>query len=373
MISQLQHFIDSTFSKIDPRKSLLFCQMVNGLIKERTVNLAKIAMHCSYKSSAVEACYRRLQRGIDNFPLDQSQIAELIMSHMPGQIFLALDRTNWKLGSFEINILTLAAVYKGSSFPLFWNLLDHKGNSSLEDRTELLDQFIELFGKDCVAGLLADREFAGFDWLRELDFRGITFHIRVKNNVKIGRYGSELVGPKHEFGSLAPNEKIILPGLRKIGSGKNQISCFVSAAKSKDNDLVVILSNKNNEVAMDNYALRWGIETMFGHLKTRGYNLESTRLKDKDNISNLMILLAFAVFWTFKIGEWVNEFVPIKFNKKGVLRTSIFRYGLNLLIKAKNAFKKLLVSILTPGHHPPPPKKLLITVGYITSETFVME
>jgi hypothetical protein len=44
---------------------------------------------------------------------------------------LAMDRTNWKFGETNINVLTLATVYEGVAFPVLITVLDKHGNSQL--------------------------------------------------------------------------------------------------------------------------------------------------------------------------------------------------------------------------------------------------
>jgi len=52
--------------------------------------------------------YKRIQRLFRTFPLDFSIVARFIVSRLPdGQHLLTLDRTNWKLGQTNINILVL--------------------------------------------------------------------------------------------------------------------------------------------------------------------------------------------------------------------------------------------------------------------------
>lgn len=109
-------------------------------------------------------------------------VARLILNFLEGPVLLALDRTNWNFGKFEINILVLSAVYKGCSFPLFWTFLPHKGCSSQDDRINLIKVFLEEFGADRIEALVADREFIGPEWLNFLDKNGVTFHVRLRNN-----------------------------------------------------------------------------------------------------------------------------------------------------------------------------------------------
>ena len=81
-----------------------------------------------------------------------------------GQWYLSMDRTNWRWGKSDINILMLGIVFKGTAIPIYWMLLDKRGNSDTPDRVALIQMFIDHFGKNCIKGVLADQEFVGKDW-----------------------------------------------------------------------------------------------------------------------------------------------------------------------------------------------------------------
>jgi len=85
---------------------------------------------------------------------------------------LTLDRTNWRWGKKNINILVLAVVYKGIAIPIYWLLLNKRGNSNTRERIALLKRFIKHFGKTRIIRLLADREFIGKDWFAWLKQEG---------------------------------------------------------------------------------------------------------------------------------------------------------------------------------------------------------
>ena len=94
------------------------------------------------------------------------------------------------------------------------------------------------------------------------------------------------------------------------------------------------------------YGKRWGIETLFGLLKTRGFcevassevasdaradRLESTHFRDGERLSKLISLMTLALCWAIKTGEWLHQHQPIKVKKHGRKAKSIFRYGLDYL------------------------------------------
>jgi hypothetical protein len=74
---------------------------------------------------------------------------------------LILDRTNEEFGKAKINFLMLSVLGNGWSIPILWLLLPKKGNSNEEERIELMNRFIAIFGKGVIYDLLADREFIG--------------------------------------------------------------------------------------------------------------------------------------------------------------------------------------------------------------------
>lgn len=74
----------------------------------------------------------------------------------------------------------LAVVYKGIAIPIYWVLLNKKGNSNTRERIALMKRFIKHFGSQNIMRVLADREFIGSDWLKWLQSKNIDFGIRIK-------------------------------------------------------------------------------------------------------------------------------------------------------------------------------------------------
>ena len=105
----------------------------------------------------------------------------------------------------------------------------------------------------------------------------------------------------------------------------------VMGVRKGDGEYVIVVSSEETETILSDYALRWKIETMFGCLKTRGFNLESTHVKEKERLEKLVALLAIAYCWAFIIGEWIAKLEPLKVKKHGRLSKSVFRRGLDYL------------------------------------------
>ncbi len=109
--------------------------------------------------------------------LPMEWVAKLIFALLPekGSLVLVMDRTNWKFGDSNINMLMLGISYKNVAFPLMFRMLDKRGNSNMGERIALLKDFMAWFGKDRIDCLLADREFVGKDWLGFLNQKNIRY------------------------------------------------------------------------------------------------------------------------------------------------------------------------------------------------------
>ncbi len=277
-----------------------------ALLKGPSVNLAELATGFGGKAK-VESHYKRLQRFFRSFEIDQDSLARLLVRLVPvgdGPWRLTLDRTNWKFGKAEVNFLVLGVAYRGMAVPVFWSVLDKAGNSDTAERIALMVRFLKVFGASRVAALLADREFVGEDWFRWLQRQGIPFHQRLKRNTLVPNSWNRMMRLDELFGSLRPGEARRLPGRRPVGG------CFVhiSALRLEDGDFLFIASSGAPQAeAIDAYADRWQIETLFGALKSRGFNFEDTHLTNPQRLSKLMGLTALAFAWSYRTGELLHD------------------------------------------------------------------
>lgn len=278
-------------------------------------------------------------------------IAKFIAVLLPlkGLWTLTMDRTNWKFGKLNINILTLGIAYKGIAFPIIWVLLPKRGNSNTKERKQLIDRFIKIFSVKIIRCLTADREFIGKEWFSYLIEKCILFRIRIKENFLVANSRGILVPAKTLFRGLGVGETQVLKGLRTVLGHE----LFIIGHRLADGEYLIIVTNDEPETALDEYARRWEIETLFSCLKSRGFNFESTHITEPKRISKLVALLAIAFCWCHITGEWLQTQKAIKIKKHGRKAISIFRYGLDELreillhiSRKMHAFKKMIALLV---------------------------
>ena len=130
-----------------------------------------------------------------------------------------------------------------------------------------------------------------------------------------------------------------------------RVKLYISALQLENGELLLVVSPQFNANAIQDYALRWEIETLFSCLKGRGFNLENTRLTDPRRVKKLIAVLAISFCWCYLTGEWQhNQKKAIKIKKHGRLSTSLFRYGLDYV--EKSAFVKNTIAD-KPINNPP--------------------
>ena len=86
----------------------------------------------------------------------------------------------------------------------------------------------------------------------------------------------------------------------------------------------MIATQEHPETARDDYKERGHIETLFGCLKTRGFDLEATPITDLKRLENMLDFLAIAFCGSPIVGEWLHEIKPIVLKKQGRPTYSFF-------------------------------------------------
>jgi len=320
----------------------MLSKLIIALFKLSTVSYSKLclAINPDVKKSSN---FKRIQRFMKDFHFSQKCYINFVWKLFVNSekwIALSIDRTNWKFGKQNINILLIGISYRGTAIPLIWKMLDKRGNSSQEERIDLMNELLNILDKEQknkIRCLLADREFIGTQWITYLKGLPFTFFIRIKNNTLVRKLGkSKQVHAKNLFDCShfrALRKKRVLFGHR----------LFIGGQKIGDNEWLIIISDIPVKRAKNYYGERWGIEVFFGACKKRGFNFEDTHVTKLDRISNLVFLIAIAFCWALKTGEYLldnGHQIPIKKLKTRKAKLySIFRIGLDRL-------KELLLNFL---------------------------
>jgi Transposase DDE domain len=308
------------------RKKFLTLFIV-GLVKSRNVQFCEIAQHLNDKAK-LSSNEIRIQDFFREVELDYFYVAVLLVSLLPkkGKVRLCIDRTEWDFGACQVNILMIMAGSGSMQIPLYWELLDNKsGNSSTEDRIELLELCIALVGKERIGLLIGDREFVGHKWMKYLKDNGLQFVMRLPKHHLIQRSNGDVVRVDQLcFHAQAPLllKDCLVDGIwadvwvKPLGAG----------------EYLFLLGTAKVEFFGQFYRKRWSIETCFQSFKQRGFNLEKTHLKHLTKLKKLVALVSIAYSFCQSVGIYVDQKVKkIKSKTHGYKAKSFTRKGIDLL------------------------------------------
>lgn len=322
-------------------------RFTTALLKLATTNLRELAV--ALKAGVKEESnYRRIRRFLSDYEVDFRALGRLLMRLLPQTppYRVVLDRTEWHFGRTPVNVLMVGIAHKGMAFPISWTVLPKEGSSSAEEQCKALERFFAVVDPSDIEVVLADREFISAEWLRWLQAREVPFVVRLRSDRRIGLASQDSLrgGPALPVRMFARPLQVgqgrVLGGTHYLhGTGGEYVKAKVvmrriapSASETGDAFLVLATWAVDPERATTFYKERWGIETMFAALKSRGYRLEETHLTAPGRVERLMGLLALAFAWTHVIGERrATREGPPRTKSHGRRQRSLFRYGLDLL------------------------------------------
>jgi hypothetical protein len=316
--------------------------LVIGIAYSRSVSLPRAAGAVPYKRIQIESRVEQFERLLqcEKFvPLDVLKpVAQKVLKSLyrdgRGEIRAALDRS---MINDTINLLHITVAYGGRALPLGWVRVLHEGNSDLELQKQLLTWFKECLLQGSRAAIIADREFRSIhltSWIEKT--LGLDFVLRIKAGTHV-----EFEGDWYNAGDLATRGCTKFWGSVKVATDRKAMHRFNLVTvwdHDEDEPWLLITNLTNPEKVREIYANRFWIEEMFSDHKSRGLNLESTRLTDPDRIERLLAAVSLAYLWIMEVGALVvNKGHWRQVDNRGAERSvSLCQIGLRWLKERQN-------------------------------------
>lgn len=319
----------------DKRYIKLISRLIIALLKLSESNLSKWSKGMS-GHTLLSSKYRCLQRFLSVFRFSGQLYFEVVWGIYGGEaeVFLSLDRTEWKMRGVWVQVLMLSILDDGVSIPLLWQCSSRHGHSSQTTKKALFLCLQKWITRkiDQQVWLCADREFGSKVFFEDCKKAGINACVRLKKSTLVrGGQGNKKVYTLFDNNLKASYFKPLkVMGLPLYLSGhklkKKQANdkeeYFILASETYRKDLAIV------------YRKRWPIESLFAMLKSRGFNIEQCRVNHPKRIKTLLYVLAIALIWAVKTGQWLiknDKPIPLKTfkNKTQQKVKSVFRWGLD--------------------------------------------
>jgi hypothetical protein len=202
----------------------------------------------------------------------------------------------------------VSLIWEKRSIPLYWQLLDKRGSSNIDEQKALLTPVLELLS-DYEVIVLGDREFGSVKLASWLCQRQVKFIFRVKQGHYIQEENSDYI--RLSDMGLVPGTSFYLADTKftkQKGFGTFDIAGYWQRkyrGKQEDEGWYLLTNVGTLKQSVDIFKCRSGIEALFKDCKTGGYNLEKSHANNQ-RLSSLILLIALAYTCAVIQGEKIK-------------------------------------------------------------------
>lgn len=316
--------------------------LVIGIAYSRSVCLPKAAEQAPYNRIQIESRVQRFERLVQCeklVPLDAlkptaKKVLKSIHRHGRGEIRALVDRT---MINDTVNLLYVTVAYGKRALPLGWVVVPHQGNSNLRLQQQLLRWFKQCLPEGAGATIIADREFHSIRLATWIEKRlGLNFVLRIKAGTQVQYHGHW-----YSAGELACPGRMRMWKSVKVTlalKATHRVNLATVWEVGQQEPWLLITNLSQARKVREIYATRFWIEEMFSDHKSRGLNLESSRLSEPKRLERLLVAVTLAYLWIMEIGAWVvlNEKWRQVDNRGAERSVSLCQIGLRWLSERKN-------------------------------------
>jgi Transposase DDE domain len=316
---------------------------IPALVQSNSVQFCQTAKFLN-ADVKIKSNMTRIQDFYREVEINYDFVAVLLLTLLPKnkKLRISIDRTEWDFGKTQINILMILVGHGDFQIPFYWEMLENNsGNSNSGDRINLLEKVFKIIDKKRIGLVVADREFIGHQWLKWMKNQGLSFCVRVPKSHYIHRLNGEKLRAE-DLAKLFPDGTYLLDCMVDNVWGNVYIKSL------PDGDILFLFGNCQAKFLAQLYQKRWSIEVFFQNIKTRGFNLEDTHVRELQRIRKLIAMVSIAYAFCVSLGIYANRKIKkIKINIDNYKVNSFFRTGMNMIFEN---FRKpeLIEQNLTP-------------------------
>ena len=282
--------------------------IVTGLILCKSVSIPKIADKMPRTTAKEESNEQTVSRLFQNDSVNVLAVMKasiksyLLEAQKVGKtVTFIMDQSS--IGP-DFECLMIAARYGNRAKPVLCKVIQRKrGGIGFSEQQDLLNKFQTILADYPKLKFIvtADRFYGTQNLIKLLQKFGWNFILRVRKNLWVN-YRAETF----KSGDILEKYPDGIENAR-LGSTSIEVSMITIYDSRADEPWILATSGKPSKAKALLYANRWAIEAMFSDLKTRGFNIEDTKLEDPDRVERMMMCVALAL--DFCIGL-ANTFKP---------------------------------------------------------------
>lgn len=338
-INKLYHTWFMKIRQLQPTERITrirnFTWLIVGIHQSRSVYLSRIAGKIPGETK-LPSFIQRLSRFLANPAIDvhawYEPIARSWLVSQAGhlqQVRLIMDGT--KVG-FMHQLLIVSLAYRKRAIPIAWTWVKHvKGHATPEVHLALLTYVKSLLPPGIAVMLVGDCEFGAVDVLKQLDGWHWDYVLRQKGRTHICL---PINMEWCDFGSWAekPGRSMWLGQGWLTQSKIYPVNLLAHWKVGEDEPWCLATNLPDRHITLQAYARRMWIEEIFGDMKSHGFYLECTMLRQANKLSRPTLAVALLYVWFLSIGtKTIQNSQREQVDRKDRRDLSIFQIGLRFI------------------------------------------
>ncbi len=236
--------------------------------------------------------------------------------------------------------LMISVCWSKRSLPICWMVYEcKKGHLPTTAHLEVMKLLSELLEhRNQQITFLGDGEFDSADIQTFCISKGWNYVLRTAKSTIIETQRKE----QFKVGELypkAPDEYVFIEEVYFTKERFGPVQCLACCEQKYEQPIYLISNLDDPLIILKLYDKRFSIETIFGDIKSRGFNIHKVRMKSAQRLSNLLIIVCIAYLIAFCLGTFKKQLKPylsqfIRVDRE--FQYSVFFIGL----KASKYFEK---------------------------------
>jgi hypothetical protein len=263
-------------------------------------------------------------------------VHQLLEHYQPNVAHLLMDRTVFSV--HETDLVSLSLYFRKRALPLGWVFMAH-GMSDYALQVQLIERCYSVLPPQLSVIFHGDNEFGSVGLMQFIRHLGWDFIVgqSSKNYYRVYPHGDWQL-----FGDLTvtQSQAVYLHGIevtKEYGYGLLNAFGFYRprfGKKGRKQDILYCVTSLPITPTLRRVGqLRWGVECQFRDMKSSGWHLPESHLKDPKQREGLLVLLNLCYLWTTCLGRWLCKTSQRSHvDAKPTRHLSLFRLGWDWLV-----------------------------------------
>lgn len=189
--------------------------------------------------------------------------------------------------------LMFSVVYKGRAIPLIWKVVKKKkGHFKELEHVNLLIRLKAIVPEDVKVTILGDGEFDGVKWQEKIQFYSWQYVLRTAKNTILENTDGEEFRPEQV--GIKRGESLLIEDLRFSSEKYGPVKVLFWHGKDHDEPLFLVTNIDDGYLVQSYYIKRFLIETLFRDIKSKGFNIQKSGMRNPKKLSRLLMCCCFA-------------------------------------------------------------------------------